>query len=1032
MAGAGKLSLTSKRLTKKPTGLKISRNANVFTFEWQIGDKDYGDGQQLQYRYGSNGKWQHFGSNSNIGKTVTKRQLTFTPSNFYPVTKTKIDSISFRVRGNRQEYTDSSNIKHKFSWSEWAVKTFTIKAPPKPTIDAEWDSENTNKTTFSWSVNKSDTGNDIYHSVAYQKALPTGGASPSYGSASTSTATSGSWTDTEDSSVINDGYAHKRIVKMWSRNCSGDSASVTAQHVYGAPYQTKNAKATVKPITGGYECVVKFNSEEKNIRPIDSIHVEYLLAKPAAGFTCPPGASWESAVSFAFKSGNDTARFNVGDVLDVDECLWIRANTLHDNHETPGSPVMALAGKLASPTGVNVVKNHSGTQYTAQVAVVNNSEVLDSFLVIVYKDKTNSENECIIGVIPHGGSSSITVACPAWENESDVIIGVYAAVGTYQADQTASGVNVYTITPYENGELISETVWETALLAPPTAVLSTTNTEGTICVRWEWGLNDVTGAEIAWADHDDAWESTDEPDTYEVSRLYAAKWNIAGLNVGKKWYVRVRYYKDTGETILYSPWSEITEIMLSSAPDVPSLSVSKELILQGEDLTLLWNYASTDGTPQECAEICFASYSSSTLVYGEPFAFTGNETSITLDTSEWEINTNYLLCVRVRSESQRESGWSAPVSVFKARTITCTITSNPFSTVSGEILPCLTDISSGFSITVNGAEETDVTTVIVERADSYYLTRPDENEFIGEEGETIILYRQNGDAAITIPNGDENYILGRLDDGAFYRLIATINDNHGQIAQAEPILFRVKWAHQAVMPSATVEIDTDNYVAKITPIAGQGALSTDKCDIYRLSADKPELIVQGGDFGEIYVDPYPAIGEYGGYRVVCVTANGDYITTTDQGEQVAWVDVESNIETTGTIIDFDGYQIHLNRNFDVSHKWDKDFEETIYLGGSVQGDWNPGVSRSASISTATITLIDAEEIAIMRRLAVYSGICHVRTQDGSSFNADVQVSENRAHDSGGYIATYSLSITRVDSQELEGVPLDEWAIENEA
>ena len=1019
--------------TKYPTGLKISRNANVFTFEWQIGDKVYDDGQQLQYRIGSDGAWQHFGSSSAIGKTVTKRTLTFTPSNYYPTTSKKIDSISFRVRGKRKDHIDTvKGLRVQFicGWSRWSEKTFTIKPPPKPVITAEWDSSSSNVTRFSWSVTKSDTGNDIYHSVAYQKALTTNSATPSYGSKTTTTSTSGNWNETETSSVINDGNAHKRIVKMWSRNCSGDSAAVTAEHVYGAPYQAKNAKATAYPITGGYECVLEFNTEQKGVRPIDSINVQYLLAKPAAGFTCPPGATWENAVSLAYKDGKDTARFNVGDVLDDDECLWIRANTIHDTHENPGSPEMALAGKLASPTGVSVVKNSSGSQYTARVTATNASEVTDSFLAIVYKDKTNPENEIVIGVIPHGSSATTTVNCPAWEDASDVIIGVYAAVGTYQVDQTASGVNVYTIIPFENGKLISETVWEEELLAPPTITLNTTNTEGTVCVRWEWGLNDVTGAEIAWSDHDDAWESTDEPDTYEVSRLYAARWNIADLEVGRKWYVRVRYFKDTGEIVAYSPWSEIADIMLSTAPDIPSLTVSKNLILQGEDLTLSWDYTSTDGTPQQCAEICFASYSSASshpLVYGEPFAFTGDETSITLDTSEWTVNTNYLLCVRVRSESQRESGWSSPASVFKARTITCTISSNPFSTVSGEPLPCLTNMASGFSLTVTGAEESDLTTVIVERADSYYLTRPDEDEFIGEEGETIILYRQYGSGAITIANNDTNYILGRLDDGAYYRLIAMVSDDHGQVAQATPIHFRVKWSHQAVMPDATVEIE--DTVAYITPTAGQGAINTDTCDIYRLSVDKPELIVKGGTFGETYVDPYPAIGEFGGHRIVCVTANGDYIATTNQGEQVAAVDVDDGFEAKGTIIDFGGNQVQLDRNFDVSHKWDKDFEETVYLGGSVQGDWNPGVSRTASISTATITLVDAGKIQQMRRLAMYPGLCHVRTQDGSSFTADVQVSESRNHGEGGYVATYSISITRVDPQELEGVSLADWIAE---
>ena len=46
--------------TKKPTGLSIKRDGRKFTFAWKIGDKDYGDGQQLEWRlsYWKKGSWR--------------------------------------------------------------------------------------------------------------------------------------------------------------------------------------------------------------------------------------------------------------------------------------------------------------------------------------------------------------------------------------------------------------------------------------------------------------------------------------------------------------------------------------------------------------------------------------------------------------------------------------------------------------------------------------------------------------------------------------------------------------------------------------------------------------------------------------------------------------------------------------------------------------------------------------------------------------------------------------------------------------
>ena len=170
------------------------------------------------------------------------------------------------------------------------------------------------------------------------------------------------------------------------------------------------------------------------------------------------------------------------------------------------------------------------------------------------------------------------------------------------------------------------------------------------------------------------------------------------------------------------------------------------------------------------------------------------------------------------------------------------------------------------------------------------------------------------------------------------------------------------------------------------------------------------------------MDPYPTIGEHGGYRFVFVTANGDYITSTNV---LAWVDVEGGVDTLSTIIDFDGERIEIEYDMSISHSWEKDFTETTYLGGSVQGDWNLAVHRTTSVNGDFVTE-DAALIAAMRRLAAYPGICHVRTVDGSSFAADVQVSESGSYERAGKIAAFSLEIKQVDTQSLDGMLQTEW------
>jgi len=67
-----------------------------------------------------------------------------------------------------------------------------------------------------------------------------------------------------------------------------------------------------------------------------------------------------------------------------------------------------------------------------------------------------------------------------------------------------------------------------------------------------------------------------------------------------------------------------------------------------------------------------------------------------------------------------------------------------------------------------------------------------------------------------------------------------------------------------------------------------------------------------------------------------------------------------------------------------------------------------------------------ETIKSLRRLAVYTGICHVRTIDGSSYAADVQVSEEHSFDT--FANEFSLTITRVDPEGLDGILETDWEV----
>ena len=316
------------------------------------------------------------------------------------------------------------------------------------------------------------------------------------------------------------------------------------------------------------------------------------------------------------------------------------------------------------------------------------------------------------------------------------------------------------------------------------------------------------------------------------------------------------------------------------------------------------------------------------------------------------------------------------------------------------------------TLSVSGAGTGGMTTVSITRAGNCSIERPDGSVLDGFDGETIFTATYSGQ--LSSHNIRLEDITGRLDDGCAYWLTCTVYDELGQSVTNKQ-RFVVAWTHQAEAPTASVVIDGN--IAKITPTAPASFAEGDICEIYRLSKDKPELVVRGV-FGTTYVDPYPASG--GGYRVVDVTKNGDYMAATAP----AWVDVAHDLVFYGILFDFDeGEQISLPYNIELKNEFEKDFKRTRYLNGSLQGDWNAGVERDTTLTTV-IEKTDNVSMAAVRELAAYAGICHVRTPEGSSFDADVQVSESGEYSSA--LITYELKCQRIDPEGEAGMTLADW------
>ena len=531
-----------------------------------------------------------------------------------------------------------------------------------------------------------------------------------------------------------------------------------------------------------------------------------------------------------------------------------------------------------------------------------------------------------------------------------------------------------------------------------------------------------------------------------MNNTRASEWNIAGLTSGTKWYIRLRYLSVQGEDTIYGVYSEPYELNLTSAPATPSLELLPDYVSVDGTVTAAWGYVSTDGTPQMAAEIAEVTTVNGQTVYTR-IAETETAQHVLISPSSvpesirstWTVGSTHALALRLKSGSQVESDWSVPKQLTILDPLNPQISQLPFVPVTividEDTEATRTDANSltemPFTINVTGAGSDGITAVSIVRTEPYMMMRPDETEFGGYEGETIFSKEFPGEGEFKIANDD---LVGYFDDGARYTLHVVVYDPYGQSAAIEPIDFIVHWSHQAKIPDGLVEIDEDYDVAYLTPIAPtpeEGEewtlAETDVCDIYRLSTDRPELIIADAVWGTKYVDPYPALGENGGYRFVFRTGNNDFITVQNE---VAWTDFEAHLDLLNNIIDFGGDRVDLIWNVDLSSAWKKDFKETQYLGGSVVGDWNPAISRTGSVTGVVVKATDNDTIMAMRRLANHAGICHVRTVDGSSYAADVQVSESRGHEPSDLTVNFTLNVTRVDTEEPDGMLYSDWASDN--
>lgn len=681
----------AKEVTKAPTGLKITRTGNKFTASWKIGDKDYGDSQHFQYIINDTGEdsWVPK-KKTEIGHKATSKVITtINKADYYPNVDKKgnnkpcLYTIGFRVKGNRKSYTTGSGKKkktHKPSPSAWAKKEFTVDIPRIPSVVAELDEELTNVCKFTWSAPYYDDDTHIFTDVQWQTILVKNSAETDGSKLNWKNAEEGSGgaesskTITEDTEILyKNGDSYVRWFRIRSRGPRGYTEWRYAYHVYALSHQA-NVTGTSASETdeGGFQCVVDWTVAGNRQNPIDKTTAQYTITIPDEGLTCPSGVSWSDANISRDTGEGDAAVFSIDDQLGKDQCLFIRVNTQHDSNITYGKPQLSAVGFLKDPSGLSVSTDN--VTHKATIRATNNSDVEDSILVVRYVPSSGDPID--IGVIPHN-SSSVTVQCPDWDDQTAIAFDVYAMVGTATKQDREDGVDSYSVDVKMRSQ---NTITQGGAVPVAPQNVSVNRVEGkpdTVRVDWDWPWSDAGSAEISWSDHDDAWESTDEPESFLISNLHASHWNISGLETGKTWYVRVRLIAGdmtNTEDVTYGPWSDISQGMidLSSAPNKPVLILSNSVIPEEGSTTASWVYTTTDNTAQSYAEVAIVDNGEYTPI---AHSLTAQHVTIPAKSENYSLSTGniYNLVCRVKSASGKLSEWSDIVSLTVAEPITCEI-----------------------------------------------------------------------------------------------------------------------------------------------------------------------------------------------------------------------------------------------------------------------------------------------------------------------------------------------------------------------
>lgn len=525
------------------------------------------------------------------------------------------------------------------------------------------------------------------------------------------------------------------------------------------------------------------------------------------------------------------------------------------------------------------------------------------------------------------------------------------------------------------------------------AIVSATSEEaGTdLWVLIGWDGDQMDGTELSWSASENAWISTEPPETWEFTdsdgpitvtldgqqRTFANSKTVVvkGADDGIPLYIKARRFKE-GDSRSWDGYSK-TVIAVPATPPQSVVLSAPQYIAEGEAARFAWSFGG--GSPQT-AWLLMAQAG------GEKWVAASGEGPVQSCSVPFE-----------RIERAGDGAWfSASVSTggafVESEGVYVPVTTPPEISIDAHDA---TAQPATFGASCDRKASLLAVVSAMGTAGDPALSTPAQAE--GEavwSGEVAASWTGSGpySASVSLPPSLD------LRDGSTYMLSVVAVDPSGMPSEPAEDTFGVAWETRPPSPEGLVSVSAEGTEAVIS-------LGSASCvfDIYRLGG-RPELIASGVMPGSIVRDPYAPYGDgERAYRIASRTADG----CTD------WWDAPYTLRHHALRIDWEGGSVELPWNIESSPSWVKPFTGSLSLGGTELGSWGAGSEKSGSLGADVIRVKEQSTIEAVMALGEHSGPVMVRTPLGEAYCANVDVDSMGMSATGGKGVAVSLSAKRV-------------------